>query len=228
MTSLDSRYLSYTDCYVQRFTEPGAVRYRLATSAVACQSLDDERTFEIEVSDGKRRKEGRQHDVTVALVDGELVATPERLTIGAGDLVLWHSDGAGVPAYSVQGEGPGGSFDSSAMRAESLYSHAFGTAGDYQWVDANGGRTGGLVRVRDLDPHDRESCDKWMHSLQDGVLVTVDEDGPAPKEVDIVTGQTVFWAVTDAGGISVTDERLLAGVPQRHVHDDQSRKSHAH
>ena len=31
-----------------------------------------------------------------------------------------------------------------------------------------------------------------------------------PREIDIVTGQTVFFAITKGPGISITDQRVLA------------------
>jgi hypothetical protein len=45
--------------------------------------------------------------------------------------------------------------------------------------------------------------------LSKGTVVTIADDRAAPADVEIVTGQTVFFAVTKSRGISITDERLL-------------------
>jgi hypothetical protein len=37
----------------------------------------------------------------------------------------------------------------------------------------------------------------------------ISDNEAQPPEVEILTGQTVFFAVTKSKGISVTDERLL-------------------
>jgi plastocyanin len=205
VTTLDSRSLGYTNTFGRSFREPGSVRYRLAGAAFAC-GIRDELPFAIEVADGGG--EPAQHDVTVRQEGGDLVADPRELSIAAGDFVLWHSARA-TPGYTVQGDGAGGAFDSSALTEQTLYTHAFGLPGEYRWVDANRRSVSGVVTVTTLDSDVREECDKWTASLAEGTLVTIDGDRPDPPEVTILAGQTVFFAVTRGDGITVTDDRLL-------------------
>jgi hypothetical protein len=49
-----------------------------------------------------------------------------------------------------------------------------------------------------------------MKALSQGALVTI-KGRAEPQQVEIVTGQTVFFAVVDAPGITITDQRLEAG-----------------
>ncbi len=213
MDTLDSRSLRYTDTYSQRFGAPGLVRYGLSSSALACLPLDDEETFEIEVSQtGRRpRRDAVQHDVTVRSIQGRLVADPERLAIEVGDIVMWHAPDAETPAFAVRGEGDRSKFNSTSLAAEALYSHAFGTPGTYRWTDANGRKLGGEVRVGSLDTNNREECDRWIKELQKGELITIEGDQVRPKSVKILAGQTVFWAVVKSPGITITDETLVEG-----------------
>jgi hypothetical protein len=92
---------------------------------------------------------------------------------------------------------------------ESGYSHAFGLAGEYQWVDAYGSGISGVVIVRDPVRLDHQDHERWRRSLSKGTLVMVDQTTAHPQEVSIVTGQTVFFAITKGPGISITDARLL-------------------
>lgn len=64
--------------------------------------------------------------------------------------------------------------------------------------------------VKDLDTESKEDCEKWMRSLKEGALVTI-KGRADPQQVEILTGQTVFFAVVDAPGITITDQRLSPG-----------------
>jgi plastocyanin len=209
MTNLDSRSLTYVDTLGRRFAEPGQVRYRIVSAAVVCQPARDELPFTIDVTP---EKGGEQHDVTVRLESGGLVADPPQLKIANGDVVLWHSFSS-TPGYAVQGGSKAESFDSSSFTAGMLYTHAFGVPGDYEWVDAIKQSVSGVVEVTSLDPNDREQCGEWMEALEHGTLVTIDGKRSDPPKVSIVAGQTIFFAVTAAEGISITDSRLVAGHP---------------
>jgi plastocyanin len=206
MDILDSRLLTYVDCFARRFVDPGAFSYRI-TSAVAACVLDGGEQFTIEV--GERTREPTQREVAVRLEGERLVPEPSTLAIDAGDTVLWHAAGASIPAFAIRGEARDGVFDSSALTSDTLYTHAFGTAGEYRWVDVNGSRVSGEVVVRDLDRNDPKQCEPWMQRLAEGVLVTIQRGRATPKRVEIVTGQRVFWLVARADeGLTITDERF--------------------
>lgn len=207
MNSLDSRLLQYVDCYAQRFAEPGTVEYELTTLAGTCLPLGTE-TFTIDVAEAPQRK-GVQHTVVVRRVEGSLRPEPARLQIEAGDMVLWNTPDASGAGYVVRGEGAGGGFDSSALRHEAVYTHAFGLPGTYEWRDAHGSGLRGEVVVELLDCRDTKAAARWHKALKSGSLVTIRGKTARPRRVEILAGQTVFWSVENAEGISITDARLV-------------------
>jgi plastocyanin len=204
LSTLDSRSLTYVNTFGRRFGEPGQVRYRLVTAPVTCQPAHD-LPFTIEVA---REEGGEQQDVTVHLKGDALVAEPPQLSIAAGDLVLWHSL-ASTPGYAVQGESEKGQFDSSSLTSETLYTHAFGVPGAYEWTDAVNRSVSGVVNVGSLDSGDPKQCREWMEALARGTLVVIEGDRADPSEVSVLAGQTVFFAVSAAEGITITDARLI-------------------
>ncbi len=210
MNTLDSRVLSSFNCFAQKFANPGRVLYRLTTAAGACLPLgDDEDTFVIEVAKQTRRA-SQQHNVTVRRGEGgALLAEPKLLQIEAGDMVLWHTADRKTTPFNIQGEGADMRFDSGAMQREAVYSHAFGLPGTYEWVDANGSDVRGVVEVVSPDARNREACNHWLKELANGTLVHIVDGRPKPAHVKIMAGQTVFWAVESAPGISITDARLV-------------------
>jgi len=248
MSTLDSRSLQYVDCFGQKFSSPGTVRYRLTTAAGADQPVEEdieEETFTIEVKDGPRlqageRGESRQHQVSVRQEEPELVqeagapapgrqrrrrrkrlvADPPRLEIAVGDVVLWNSPEPSPPGFAVRGEGENHTFDSSSLVSECVYTHAFGTPDDYEWVDANGGRVSGVVRVRSLDVNNKAERKRWLEAMKDGALVVIRDDQAEPDQIDIVAGQTVFWAIQYAPGITITDARLIRGAEEAYAGAD--------
>lgn len=208
MFALDSRALTYLDCYGQRFPAAGAVRYAVTGPLAACLRVDDP-PFLLQVAD-EQAAEPRQHDIEVRYDNGAFDAVPQELAISAGDVVLWHSTQAATPPYAVWGQGTDVSFSSTALRAEAVYSHAFGSTGEVEWTDVNETGARGLIRVRDHDTTDRDACERWGRMLREGAVVVVDGDRVDPPELEIVTGQTVFFAVTQSSGITVTETSIIA------------------
>ncbi len=51
----------------------------------------------------------------------------------------------------------------------------------------------------------RSASDK----MAQGVVVQISGNKVTPAKVELLTGQTVFWAVEKAPGISITDRRLV-------------------
>lgn len=212
MNTLDSRCLHYTDCFAQKFSQPGRIRYRLAAAAGACMPVakDDKDVFTIEVAGrGDPAGSGQQHDVTVRQEGNHLLADPPHLKIKAGDIVMWNAPNPATPGYNVRGEGAGFAFDSTALTSEAIYTHAFGTPGTYRWTDANGRTVSGVVEVRPVDAPMREHCEQWLAALGTGTLIHIVGNEAKPNSVQIMPGQTVFWAVEKASGMCITDERLI-------------------
>jgi plastocyanin len=209
MDTLDSRVLSYVDCFARRFVKAGTVKYDITSASVRC-GLHDEDAFAIEVRERREGGEGAQHDVTVRMKAGRFTVEPAKLSIQAGDVVMWHGANSAVPGFIVSGLAGDQSFSSASLDSETLFTHAFGVPGTYEWGDAGKSDIGGRIVVKDLDTKSKEDCEKWMRSLSQGALVTI-KGRAEPQQVEIVTGQTVFFAVVDAPGITITDERLKAG-----------------
>jgi plastocyanin len=208
MNQLDSRALAFTDCFAQRFENPGEVTYEVVHAAGAMIDLK-ERPFRIEVAPaGGDSREAEQHDVVVRWAGRTFAVEPAELKIAAGEVVLWHTPDAKAPGFLVRGAGPDGDFSSAALGQNAVYTHAFGLAGDYRWVDANGSRVGGQVRVREVDGKDKRAMGTWANAIAKPTLVTISGDRVEPEQVRIYVGQTVFFAVEKAPGVTITDSRI--------------------
>lgn len=203
--TFDSRALRRTDCYGQRFMKTGTYPYHILPMQGDC--VTSARPFTVNVVERKSEMTMTQKSVVVRSEGGKFRAEPAEVTVEAGDLVLWNCpDGKGLP-YVVVGDKE--FFNSQRMVNESGYSHAFGSAGEYHWVDAHGSGAAGVVRVKDPACKDQADFQRWRKLLAKGTLVTISDTKVEPREVDIVTGQTVFFAVTKGPGISITDARLV-------------------
>jgi plastocyanin len=212
MNNLDSRSLRYGDTFAQRFSEPCRITYRVGAAAWAKCADSDE--FVIEVKQPKaKNQEGNQHNVLVRLKGRELVADPPALEIEAGDVVMWSAAGSAVPGFAVSGRSARAEFDSAALMNESLYTHAFGIPGEYRWEDANGGGLSGTVTVVTPTLKTQYEAGAYQRQLATGAVVQIKGAKAEPEEVEIVVGQTVFWAVQQSDGITITDCRLKEQLP---------------
>jgi plastocyanin len=212
MDTLDSRSLRYTNCFAQKFNAPGRNRYRVTTGSGFCPPSDED---DLIIQVGRRKQaggKGRQVTLSVRREGSRLVVDQPNLEIESGDTVLWNAPDASTPGFSVQGEGPDGSFSSFALSREAVFTHAFGAPGTYEWVDANGSGVKGVVTVRSMDASRREDCEKWLASLSKGALFLIEGDKVSPVRHEVLAGQTVFWAVQKAPGITITDVRLVPGM----------------
>ena len=215
MDILDSRALRYTDCFAHKFSAPGKVQYQITSMGGTFLPFDPDHVFTIDVkerpkdSKTKSDDEGAQHEVIVRH-DGQLfTGEPARLEITAGDVVMWRTKDQSTPGFAVRGSGKGTAFDSSALTGNSLYTHAFGIPGEYRWVDANGGPVSGILRVNPLPSDDKKERERWVKNLSIGLLITVNGNSATPNDMKMAVGQTVFWAIEKASGITITDARLV-------------------
>ncbi|CAH0352498.1 hypothetical protein BH11PSE5_BH11PSE5_18990 [soil metagenome] len=201
----DSRAIRRTDCYAQRFMRPGKYPYHILPAGTA--ALNDDRPYMIVVKDGDKAGEMKQHNVFIKGRSAQYAPDNKELTIDVGDLVLWNCVSADVPPFVIAGDHE--FFDSGRLTNECGYSHAFGHPGEYSWKDAYGSGIGGVVKV--VDPACKCEADvrKWRAKLGDGTIVMIADGKAQPDKVEIVTGQTVFFAVVTSPGISITDERFL-------------------
>jgi plastocyanin len=205
MYELDSRALGPVDCYGQRFMRPGEFPYDVVPAGLS-RSL---RGSVLSVQADGAAAEGTMNQHTVLIsADRErsLTVNSHRLPVQVGDMVLWHGPRLRRP-YEIIGDQE--FFSSRRLTNECGYSHAFGLPGEYRWRDAHGSGIGGTVIVENGDNSTERGRSNWQDQLRQGVLVIVNEKGADPAEVRILTGQTVFFIVIQAPGISITDERLL-------------------
>jgi plastocyanin len=198
---------------VQKFTTPGEVRYAVTSGSFvpgATTSDDSDGGGTIEVRAKGGGGEPKQHNVAVSRSKagrGALVAEPARLTIDAGDNVLWYSTDPSI-GFAVAGAGPGIKFGNGALQSEAVYSHAFGTAGTYNWVDAVGGKVAGIVEVTAPEIKANEDRDRWLEQIGKPAMFEIRGGRSSAEEVRIVVGQTVFWKVWDGRGAAVVDRSL--------------------
>jgi plastocyanin len=211
MNVLDSRLLRLGDSFAQKFSTLETIKYVVTTAAGARLPIGKESYTIVVKERAARPGKGQQHNVIVKLRETSLVAEPPQLEIEAGDMVMWHSPDAATPGFTVVGEGQSFRFNSSAIAREAVYSHAFGTPGRYQWIDANGGPLSGVVDVKKVETAKAEDYDAWLKALGTGKLFTISGERCLPDRVEILAAQTVFWAVESAKGISITDSRLFHG-----------------
>lgn len=202
---LDSRALRLADCYGQRFMKSGTYRYNVLPIGGDC--VTEERPFTVRAAESPSETKMKQHEVVVKFQEGRFAVEPEEAAIAAGDLVMWHCPDRKAIPYLIAGDKE--FFASNRLRNESGYSHAFGSAGEYHWLDAYGSGLAGIVRVKNPGCKNQADFQRWHKMLTKGTLVTVGESNAEPREVEIVTGQTVFFAITKGPGISITDARLL-------------------
>ena len=203
LNQLDSRAIGRASCFAQRFMRPGTYEYAIVPGYG--HALAAEFPFRVVVEDSKSEAM-TQHNVLVREGKQGLEVDQPEVRIRLGDMVLWSGNGRTTSAFAVAGEQP--FFNSHRMVNECGYSHAFGTPGDYRWVDAFGSGLQGTIRVRDAEPGEKGLAE-WRRRLNEGMLVMIAHGNADRPEVDIMVGQTVFFAVIDGPGISVTDERLV-------------------
>lgn len=204
--TFDSRALRVTDCYGQRFMKPGTYRYHVVPAHG--HGITEERPFSIEVKERGSQPKMSQKSVVVSSRGRGFAVQPEVLTIETGDIVLWNCPDSKALPYSVIGDKE--FFGSHRLTNECGYTHAFGSAGEYRWLDAYGSGASGTVQVKNPECRHQADLDRWRKLLKKGTVVMVTHGRAEPHDVQIVTGQTVFFAITKGPGISITDERVLA------------------
>jgi plastocyanin len=208
--TFDSRSLGVGDAFGQRFMRSGEYRYQVVAAGTG--GLVDDMPFRVVVQDhdGEGHDDDApmaQHDVSVRHDGRQLVAEPAELTVREGDLVVWSCPDPRSVGFEVLGDKA--FLSSGRMTNECGYSHAFGVPGEYHWVDAHGSGTRGVVRVRAVRCETAADIRQWREQLSQGTLVMIHDGKADPAEVEIVTGQTVFFAVVKGPGVSVTDRALL-------------------
>jgi plastocyanin len=210
LNQLDSRALGRADCYAQRFMKAGAYPYNVVPAHG--QALSTDYPFAVRVEENHKKAEMVQHTLRVISRDKGFAVENANVAIKVGDMVVWNGGSDSFTPFAVVGQHE--FFNSYRMVNECGFSHAFGTAGEYRWVDAYGSGLSGIVRVRNPDCSSGEHLKRWQQSLAEGTLVMIANGRADRGEVDIVTGQSVFFAIAKGPGISITEASLL-DVPTR-------------
>lgn len=203
--NFDSRALRYTDAFGQRFMRKGTYRYSLVPAGTG--KAVEHPTYTIKVEECDKDHKMRQHDVHVLHKHNEFNPDDPEITIQVGDLVLWSCRQPTAPPFEVASDQE--FFNSTNLINECGYAHAFGTPGEYRWADANGSKLSGFVTVRDPKCQSRKDLAKWQKQLSKGALVMISGTKAEPPKIEILTGQTVYFAVVKSGGVSITDQRSV-------------------
>jgi len=207
MTALDSRFIGLGSCFAHRFSTAGTFRYGLSVlpPSLAPQA-EQEPALAVTVTE-RREERQRKHYVRVSMTAAGLSASPAHAHLSAGDIVIWAADKTVRFGFRVRGMIGDDVLDSGALHTESIYTHAFGLAGSYEWTDANGSGLSGRVTV--TMPDASLTHEARLEHLQKGTLVHVTGTQAEPASIEIIVGQTVVWAVEDAPGVTITDRTLL-------------------
>jgi plastocyanin len=223
--TLDSRFLQFGNTFTQRFSQAGKVPYSIGVGSPTTFLLGPLKPpFSISVRDSAQKgSKGKQHRVRVFHRGGSFQAEPPHLEIETGDAVTW-SCLPKTPPFSIRGGLEGFHFDSAAITQYAAYTHPFGVAGEYEWVDANGSGLRGRVNVHEPKLQGQRDFEQFRKQLTAGVLVTVRGEKAEPETVDIAVGQTVFWAIESARGITITDGKLLREITRPEVSKPRRRK----
>lgn len=205
MDNFDSRALRNTDAFGQRFMRDGTYRYSLVTAGTG--EIGDHPSYTIKVEKCDKNHKMQQHDVSIVHKNGEFKPEDPEITIQTGDLVLWSCRQPSAPPFEVIGDKE--FFSSSKLTNECGYAHAFGSEGEYHWADANGGKLSGVVRVRNPKCLSQKDIVKWQRQLRTGALVMINGTKAEPPEIEVMTGQTVYFAIIKSKGVSITDQRYV-------------------
>jgi plastocyanin len=210
MNTLDSRSLNIGDCLAIKFPAAGPVRHLLSTGSHAPARVGPNEGFPINVkAKSDPAASAKQYAIVVKKDGNQFVPDTKDLSIQAGDTVLWYTTDPTVAGFAVGVSGKDFAFSSHGLRAEAIYTHAFGTPGTYEWADPLARNVSGVVVVTPVTPKNDSERQAWLDSLSKGAAFEIRGGKVTPAKVEIVVGQTVFWKVWDGEGIAIVDKRLM-------------------
>jgi plastocyanin len=212
MNTLDSRSLRIGDCFGQRFTTPGEVRYFLSAGTElipAAQHHSDDGHL-IRVNPAVSGAMPQQHNVHVVRKGHTFQPSIVELEIRAGDGVLWYTTDASIVGFHVAGAGETFHFSSASLQKDAIYTHVFGSPGKYEWRDPSDSGLYGSIEVEAVLHHSSEERAAWYESLKKPATFEIKGRESSPSSVKIVVGQTVFWSIDGCEGVAITDSQLLS------------------
>jgi plastocyanin len=211
MNALDSRSLRTGNCFGQKFSVPGEIRYFLSAGGEMVPTADQrsEGGFVIHVKPAAAGANAQQHTVQVTRNGNALEPSPSKLEIYAGEGVMWYTTDPTVSGFHVAGASKDFKFSSACIEKDAVFTHAFGVPGKYEWRDPHGSGIHGCVEVENAAPVSCEERRQWYESLMKPAAFEVKGGKSSPESVKIVVGQTVFWSISESRGVAITDNRLL-------------------
>ncbi|MEC8629911.1 MAG: hypothetical protein VXY73_07460 [Pseudomonadota bacterium] len=214
MNVLDSRILGPTNCFIQKITEPGEVVFETRKAAAGFLPLAEHMAHRVKVKDlklskAKMRARGGTHHIAVHSQKGAVQIGDTPGEVELGDALLFHNANRDGGGFAVSGRMGKQVFSSAELRDQAVFTHAFGLPGRYEWADANGSGVEGVIIVENDPAEGKRGAERAIERMSEGVLVHIVGDKVKPKELRIATGQTVFFAVEDTDGITITDKTLL-------------------
>jgi len=212
--NFDSRALRFTDAYGQRFMRVGTYKFNIVKAGTG--EFAEKYRYTIHVIDCKKGHKMKQHGLQVHNKNGEFMLEESEITIELGDMIMWSCRQPSAPAFEVIGDQP--FFSSANMENECGYAHCFTSPGDYQWVDANGSKLSGVVKVSEPNCKCQKDIMSWQKKLSKGALVMINGNKVEPPEIKIYTGQTVYFAMIKTKGITITEKDCADGFKK--VHED--------
>ena len=181
MNTLDSRFMRPGNCFAHRFSAPGTFTYALSPIPSSLAAHHGEPPARAVIVTARSGKDPRQHPVTVSMADAVMTASPAELHVTAGDLVVWSADRSLTFGFRVRGTIGDELIDSASLRTESIFTHAFGLPGSYEWADANGSSLHGQVNVVQCRTQRKATRHGWS-DLRKGRSCTYEGNGPSPRE----------------------------------------------
>jgi plastocyanin len=209
MHTLDSRLLRLGNCFGQRFSSPGEVRYFVSLGdLIPSARTRAEGGHLIKVRPAAEGAPSQQHTVVVSRDSGSLTVSPSELEIQAGDGVLWHAADAMVSGFNVAGGSANFYFNSARIENDAVFTHTFGVPGRYEWTDPNGSGVNGTIEVIAFGGKRAEERDQWFEMLKKPAGIKITGKAASPASVTIMVGQTVFWSIAHSAGVAITDKRF--------------------
>ena len=213
MNTLDSRFCRLGDTFAQRFTVAGNYAYDFNLPGLPPFSHANRYSISVKGTFDSN-KEGKQHFVIVRRQDTNFVADPPKLEIETGDVVLWSTPEANTFGFSISGKSENDSFNSANMTRNAMFSHAFGSPGEVQWLDANAHGPFGKIIVKMPEIESAADMESFQKTLTEGAVVIINGTKAEPAQVEILVGQTVFFAVEQGAGIAIAERPASIPVPQ--------------
>ena len=214
MHALDSRNIGSVNCYIQKIIGSGDLILEVGKTSSGFLPMEDGKGVKSKVTalpENRKgeREGGKQHVVPLTFSKNEFHININELKIEEGDAIIFHGGERKLPGFAIRGMIGKHSFCSTELVDQAVFTHAFGLPGRYEWRDANGSGVGGVITVVNEPSEGKDGAKRAMERLGEGVVVHIVGKKVAPQEVTISTGQTVFFAVEQTQGITITDVTLL-------------------